>query len=81
MVPAGTVPAVEPWLRRLYLTTLAEVTWKSVANRTVPVADPSELMLPMTMSPKAAPVSANVPVVVPAALYCGAVAALNAAVP
>ena len=51
-----------------------------MANRTVPVADPSELMVPITMSPRAAPVSANVPVVVPAELYCGAVDALNAAV-
>ena len=59
-----------------------EETGKKAGTRiTVPVAEPSELIVPITMSPRAAPVRANVPVVVWAVLCEGAVADVNAAVP
>ena len=47
----------------------------------VPVAEPSELIVPMTMSPKAALAMANVPFVVEAELYWETVAEVKAAVP
>ena len=81
MVPAGTVPAVLPWLLTTYLTTPADRTWNSVESWIVPVAEPSELIVPITMSPKAALAKANVPLVVEAALYWETVADVNAAVP
>jgi hypothetical protein len=81
IVPAGIVPAVAPPFWMLYLTTSVATGKNDGTSKVVPVADPSELIEPITMSPSATPDKANVPVVVCAALYCGAVAAVNAAVP
>jgi hypothetical protein len=47
----------------------------------VPVAEPRELSDPKTISPRAAPVRANVPVVASATLCAPTVAEVNAAVP
>jgi len=66
--PAGTVPAVVVGLVMEYLTTLEAMGWNPMMRPVEPVAEPSELSDPITMSLMPAPVSATVPLVVPAAL-------------
>jgi hypothetical protein len=63
------VPAVDPLLLTTYLTTFDAIGKKLVMIWVVPVVDPSESIEPITISPRAAPVSPNVPVVVSARLW------------
>ena len=64
------MPAVDPLLFTTYLTTFDAIGKKLVTIWVVPVVDPRESIEPITISPRAAPVRANVPVVVSAKL-CG----------
>ena len=66
--PAGTVPAVVVGFVMENLTTLDAIGWKPIMRPVAPVADPSELSEPITMSLMPTPVSATVPLVVPAEL-------------
>ena len=86
MVPAGTVAVVvAAVLNTTNLPTPAASTLKSIIGlATFPelVVEPMELIVPVTMSPRAALLSVKVPVLTaPAVVDWVSVAAVNAAVP